>query len=403
MRLNGDLFAGIPKKFLKVVLRRGRVRAFGLAAWHNAQAVLLIVVAHSPAFKARFQMSYSPLSANRFVAFFGFAWLALLGDTAGSRAEEQPVSIVAARIGGHIHPSICRTNDGTLVVVYKGANVLMRSRSTDGGSTWEVPEPIATSAKRPEVIREVKVFEVYPGTADTLPDDRVLVTWNYIADDKAKDGYYERALLFTLSADQGRTWTEQGLIGPVDGKHLGAVRHNVSAMNDGRWLLPLRVGPPRLYDPATGELSVYPLVGPDGKQHSFQQIVRTAAGTLLAMGPVFLRSTDAGRTWTSVENFPAVPDGDSAEGRYLTTLADGRVLVTWGVGNDNKGLRYNFSADDGRTWNGDRTVTLLPETPVAARYYSARTIQVDDEHVGTVFMNRDGVHFLKVAMDRVAK
>ena len=29
-----------------------------------------------------------------------------------------PVSILSAEIGGHVHPSICRTADGTLVVVY---------------------------------------------------------------------------------------------------------------------------------------------------------------------------------------------------------------------------------------------------------------------------------------------
>jgi hypothetical protein len=40
---------------------------------------------------------------------------------------------------------------------------------------------------------------------------------------------------------------------------------------------------------------------------------------------------------------------------------------------------------------------------VTARYYSARTIQLDEGHVGTVFMNRQGVHFLKVNLDRVAK
>jgi hypothetical protein len=315
---------------------------------------------------------------------------------------EEPVLITAAR-GGHIHPSICRTKDGTLIVVYKGANVLMRSRSTDGGKTWETPEAITTSARRPDSIREVKIFEVYPGTADTLPDDRVLVSWNYIADDKAKDGYYERALLYTLSSDQGRTWSEQGLIGPVDGKHLGAVRHNVLPWRDGRWLLPLRVGPPRLFDPKSGEQVVFPVAAAEGKQYAFQQIVRTAKGTLIAMGPVFLRSTDEGSSWTSIPNFPAAPDGDSAEGRYLTVLADGRLLVTWGVGTKNKGLRYNFSADDGLTWNGDRTVTLLPETDVAARYYSARTIQLDEQHVGTVFMNGQGVHFLKVSLDRVGK
>ena len=72
------------------------------------------------------------------------------------------------------------------------------------------------------------------------------------------------------------------------------------------------------------------------------------------------------------------------------------------MGTANKGLRYNFSADDGLTWNNDNTALLLPETNVAARYYSARTVQIDDQHVGTVFVH-GGVHFLKVNLDRVAK
>ncbi|MBP88993.1 MAG: hypothetical protein CMJ64_20150 [Planctomycetaceae bacterium] len=340
----------------------------------------------------------------RMVAIAGICTLAILTLDANLQAAEELVSILAARIGGHIHPSICRTTNGTLVVVYKGANVLMCARSTDDGKTWSKPKPITTSAKRPDVIREVKKFEVYPGTADVLPDDRVLVTWNYIADDKAEDGYYERALLYTISSDQGRTWDKQKLIGPVDGKHLGAVRHNVLPWTQGSWLLPLRVGAPRLFDPKTGELTVFPLVGPDGRQHEFQQVVQTARGTLLAMGPVLLHSKDDGRSWSSIEGFPAVPDKrDNAEGRYLTTLSGGRVLVTWGVGNDNKGLRYNLAADDGQTWNADRTVILLPETSIAARYYSARTIQLDDQHVGTVFMNSEGVHFLKVSLDRLTR
>ena len=344
------------------------------------------------------------LRTIRFAALAGLCSLVSFFEEAPVRADAKPVSILAERIGGHIHPSICRTKNGTLVVVYKGANVLMCARSTDDGKTWSKPKPIATSAKRPDVIRKVKIFEVYPGTADTLPNGRVLVTWNYIANDKANDGYYERALLYTISSDQGRKWSEQQLIGPVDGKHLGAVRHNVLPWTDGRWLLPLRVGPPRLFDPRTGKLAVFPLKGPDGKQHEFQQIVRTAKGTLLAMGPVLLHSNDEGRSWTSIEGFPAVPDKrDNAEGRYLTTLSDGRVLVTWGIGNDNKGLRYNLSSDDGRTWNAERTVVLLPKTNISARYYSARTIQLDDQHVGTVFMNRDGVHFVKVRLDRLAQ
>lgn len=316
-------------------------------------------------------------------------------------AEDQPATI-ATVASGHVHTSICRTKDGTLIVVYKGANVLMRTCSTDGGTTWEPAVIIATTAKRPDVIREVKTFEVYPGTADVLPDDRILVTWNYIADDKASDGYYERALLYTISEDQGRTWSEQELIGPVEGKHLGAVRHNVLPWSKGRWLLPLRVGPPRLFDPESKTVTVFPLTDPDGKQLSFQQILRTAKGTLLAMGPVMLRSTDEGGSWTVVKAFREVPDVDTAEGRYLTALTDGRVLVTWGESKANKGLKFNYSVDDGLTWNNDDTKVLLPEANVAARYYSARTVQIDDQHVGTVFLD-GGVRFLKIELDRIAQ
>ncbi len=341
--------------------------------------------------------SRSALLRCKAAALLAIAWLALSGATPRLWADDQPVTIVPSA-AGHVHPSICRTKDGTLLVVFKAANVLQCSRSPDGGQTWTQPAAIATSALRPAAIREVKTFEVYPGTADTLPDGRVLVTWNYIADDKATDGYYERALLFTISQDQGQTWSEQALIGPVE------VRHNVLPWSEGRWLLPLRVGPPRLFNPSTGELAVFPLAVPAGQQHAFQQIVRTPKGTLLAMGPVLLRSADEGQTWTAIEKFPAAAtDTDSAEGRYLTVLSDGRLLVTWGVSTDNKGLRYNFSADDGQTWNNDRTVTLLPDTSIAARYYSARTIELDDQHVGTVFINGQGVHFLRVHLDRVAR
>lgn len=317
--------------------------------------------------------------------------------------QDTPVVVAASpKAGGHIHPSICRAKDGTLVVVYKGPQLLMCARSADGGKTWEAPVPITTSAKRPEVIREVKIYEVYPGTADTLPDGRILVTWNYIADDKAKDKYYERALLYTLSSDHGRTWSEQKLIGPVEGKHLGAVRHNVLPWSEGHWLLPLRDGTPRLYDPTTSALTTFPLKAKDGKQHEFQQVVRTSKGTLLAMGPVLLRSTDDGKSWAEVE-FPVSSTArDNLEGRYLTALSNGRVLVTWGVGTANKGLRFNSSADDGQTWTQE-AVVLLPKSNIAARYYSARTIQIDEQHIGTVYLSGSTVYFLKVRLQRVVK
>ena len=64
------------------------------------------------------------------------------------------------------------------------------------------------------------------------------------------------------------------------------------------------------------------------------------------------------------------------------------MLVTWGVGNDNKGLRYNFSADDGRTWNDERTVTLLSDTPVAARR-RVRTLDGEPSNTATTYYSMD--------------
>jgi hypothetical protein len=61
---------------------------------------------------------------------------------------DQPVAVLDAVISGHIHPSICQTPNGVLVVVYQGKEVLMCARSTDGGQTWTTPVAIATTAKR---------------------------------------------------------------------------------------------------------------------------------------------------------------------------------------------------------------------------------------------------------------
>jgi len=69
--------------------------------------------------------------------------------------------------------------------------------------------------------------------------------------------------------------------------------------------------------------------------------------------------------------------------------------VTWGMGWQNKGIRNNLSL----RWPWDpKSTVLLPDTLVSACYCSPRTLQLDARHVGTVFMNRQGVHFLKVKL-----
>ena len=49
-----------------------------------------------------------------------------------------PVSILSAEIGGHVHPSICRTADGTLVVVYVSTTT---PHTHTTGATTSSPHP----------------------------------------------------------------------------------------------------------------------------------------------------------------------------------------------------------------------------------------------------------------------
>ena len=81
------------------------------------------------------------------MARFGFLfWL----TSASLVANDLPVTILKGPVSGHIHPSICQTPDGALVMVCKGGGGLLRSRSIDGGKTWGKPALIAATAKRPK-------------------------------------------------------------------------------------------------------------------------------------------------------------------------------------------------------------------------------------------------------------
>ena len=111
-------------------------------------------------------------------------------------------------------------------------------------------------------------------------------------------------------------------------------------------------------------------------------------------------------------------DGDR-EGRWLLPLADGRVLLLWGLAHDPRGIHCSVSGAGGKTWAGSRTVVLLPETACIGRYCprpaavsdtravrltpgraadSPRAVQLDSGRVGIVFMNKEGVHYLQAAL-----
>jgi hypothetical protein len=157
--------------------------------------------------------------------------------------------------GGHVHPDIVRTADGTLIVVYganeddsPGKDVLMCTRSSDDGASWSAAVPIPCSRHRPPSVKDTGIFEIYPGTLTLLPGDRLLLTWDYYQ----SNGLQGRALLYATSDDQGVSWGAQQTIfdpnHPPDpaideNRQLGTLRHSILPVDRGRWLLPLTVKP----------------------------------------------------------------------------------------------------------------------------------------------------------------
>lgn len=132
-------------------------------------------------------------------------------------------------------------------------------------------------------------------------------------------------------------------------------------------------------------------------------------------------SVDGGVRWAEVHGFPAGvscppgvdeedwdDDGDR-EGRHVCPLADGRLLVTWclapsGRPEPSRGIHYNISLDaGGAEWDASRTVVLLPDVECVGRWYSPRTVQIDDKWLGTCFVRgpqatMEGVFFVKVPL-----
>lgn len=99
--------------------------------------------------------------------------------------------------------------------------------------------------------------------------------------------------------------------------------------------------------------------------HAHPGICVTKGGTILVVqcaeaetpGQVFLyRSTDGGKTWSKPEPVPGV-EGQPYPGA-LSTLSDGRILLTWNAwtrlkdapGRGPQVTYYVLSSDDGQTW-----------------------------------------------------
>ncbi len=302
---------------------------------------------------------------------------------------EAPVR-VADVIGGHIHPSLCRTAQGDLLAVYNisggGGKELLLCRSTDGGKTWSKPEAIAG----------INDCSIYPGSLTTLRDGRIVLHWSCYRQEGDRRW---RTPQFSISEDFGHTWSKPLDLPLEDLTNYACLRHPVLELPDGRWVCPL-YDRTVVYDPKTHASATWG----DGRNHGMVPIIATPGGAILSGAPQAdsqvpagppvkmvrgLRSSDGGKSWQALQTFPYF----GVAGYDLLALADGRIVLSnieYGVGRDDEwGFSLIISRDDGRTWDYDGAVTIYnPGRNIPGRGWP-RTVQIDDHTLGTLFFDLD--------------
>jgi len=310
------------------------------------------------------------------------------GDTAAECIR------VASGVSGHVHPAICVTPAGTILVIFSQSEFkdLRLTRSSDGGKTWSPPIPFPGTEQ----------LTIYPGSLTVLKDGRIVHFWNTwydIEGMKGKSRYPE----YSVSADDGKTWSRPTKL-PKNPPVHRVIRHPFIELGDDDWLLPLS-DTTAIYHPSNGTLT--PLPGPS---HGLTPIVRTTHGTLVSgQGK---RSTDLGKTWEPIKPFPAINENGW---RFdMLALPGDHVLTAEVLGPGVGGLEWRFvlSPDGGKTWDFDNTWTFYkPGRPINGRA-CPKTVLIDAQTLGTVFYDysgceqekaTSGVFFLRTPLAKVIR
>lgn len=301
----------------------------------------------------------------------------------------KPVRI-ATGVKGHIHPAVCVSKKGTIVVIFSQSDMkdLRITRSSDGGATWTTPEPFEPSAKQ----------SIYPGSLTALADGRIVHAWNvwYMNDDNKKSRYVQ----LSISKDEGKTWSEPKSL-PKNPKAESIIRHPfievrglpLVEVKEG-WLLPLS-NHTVVCDPQVRTLFVFG----DERNHGLVPIVRTAKGTFVSGAG--LRSVDAGKTWEKITPFPDI--AKQGWRHEMMTLSNGWLVASDidgnGVGGGTR-LAFAVSKDDGKSWDLKNVLVYHdPGRPIGGRA-CPRTIELDAKTLGTVYYDGSEVFFLRTPIAR---
>ena len=314
---------------------------------------------------------------------------------------------VADVIGGHVHPSICVTHSGMIIVVYNkeggGGKRLLLCHSQDQGESWSAPRPINTICN----------CSIYPGSLTTLSDGSLLLNWSCY---RVENDRLWREPQFSLSEDEGVSWSTVQSV-PLDNlSNYSCLRHPVVELSENNWVLPF-YDRTVVYDYNTHAVRTFG----DGRNHGMVPMVRTAKGTLISGAPQGnapvpvgkpgnqvrgMRSTNGGKTWNPLHAFPHF----GVAGYDLTVLHNGWIVLTaiiYGFGQDGEwGYELIVSRDDGLTWQSeDAIIVYNPGRRIAGRGWP-RTVQLDADTLGTLFYDLDknqpggpGIFFVKTKLD----
>ncbi|NKB69779.1 MAG: exo-alpha-sialidase [Candidatus Latescibacteria bacterium] len=293
---------------------------------------------------------------------------------------------IADVIDGHVHPALCRTQDGDLLAVYNiqggGGKELLLCRSTDGGLTWS----------RPRAVPHICGCSIYPGSLTTLQDGRILLNWSCYRE--PGEGMW-REPQFALSEDGGETWSKPHSYPIDDHSSSTCMRHPVVELSETAWICPF-YDRTVLYDPLGDRMAPFG----DGRNHGMVPIVQTTRGTLISGAPQTeapvpvgvpggmvdgLRSSDCGARWQALGVFPHF----GVAGYDLTVLANEWVVMTYivyGVGVDGEfSYELALSRDDGVSWDFANPVEIYnPGRRIGGRGWP-RTVPLNGDTLATLF------------------